>query len=409
MKRSCSLFFYEGYVGVAPTVINLSKFLNKAGYSVTIYATQNYHFSSPSTIGDNTTVIYFRSPDDIAFLSKTLDILYKVKLATLIPVIEFLWFILSFSVHIIKHHKLHTLQHDISIGIDTYGSILAFIKASLLRQQYLYLSLELNHPEIFKGFARIFPILERIAYRRSKGVIVQDKYRFKTLGKYNRYQHSNVFFLPNSASSSENSPPYLYKNNYFRELFDLNEEEFPYIILQTGMIDDLAFSKSLASAFVSINKGCALVFHERVGRGADDPYIKALREINSRNLFLSLTPLPYEQIDTLYASATIGLAFYKGVDHNFSQISMASGKLSYYLKHGKPVLVNNLESLSELVKMYQFGVVIKDPSAPLEITSAIEAILNNYSFYSKNAKICFEEEFDFAKKIVPVLSFIGEL
>jgi hypothetical protein len=40
---------------------------------------------------------------------------------------------------------------------------------------------------------------------------------------------------------------------------------------------------------------------------------------------------------------------------------------------------------------------------------AIQIILDNYDFYSKNARICFEEEFDFAKKVKPILSFIADL
>jgi hypothetical protein len=175
------------------------------------------------------------------------------------------------------------------------------------------------------------------------------------------------------------------------------------------MIQDAVFSKELAQAFVSINKGYALIFHDREQRAIDDPYIKSLKEINSKNLFLSLKPLPYEKIERIYASATIGLAFYRNLDNNFSQISKASGKISHYLKYGVPLLVNNLESLSKLVEQYNVGIVIKDPLNSLEIESAIEKILKDYSYYSKNATICFEEEFNFSKKIQPILSFMKSL
>jgi hypothetical protein len=119
--------------------------------------------------------------------------------------------------------------------------------------------------------------------------------------------------------------------------------------------------------------------------------------------------VPYEQIDKIYSSATICLAFYRDRDSNFSKISKASGKLSYYLKHGKPVLVNNIDSLRALVERYNFGLVIQNPSDPLEIEFAIKTILNNYTYFSKNAKKCFDEEFDFDKKMRPILSFIEAL
>jgi glycosyltransferase involved in cell wall biosynthesis len=79
------------------------------------------------------------------------------------------------------------------------------------------------------------------------------------------------------------------------------------------------------------------------------------------------------------------------------------------LKHGHPILVNNLESLRKLVENYKVGVVIQEPSNNIEIESAIEKILNNYSFYSENARKCFEEVFDFDKKIKPILSFMANL
>jgi UDP:flavonoid glycosyltransferase YjiC (YdhE family) len=68
-----------------------------------------------------------------------------------------------------------------------------------------------------------------------------------------------------------------------------------------------------------------------------------------------------------------------------------------------------LESLSQVVEKYKIGVVIKDPLNTLEIEAAIETILNNYAFYSENAKTCFEEEFDFAKKVKPILAFMADL
>jgi glycosyltransferase involved in cell wall biosynthesis len=317
-------------------------------------------------------------------------------------------FVCNYFINILKNKKLNSFKNDISIGIDTNGSILALIKSYFSRKKFIYLSLELNNPIYLKKLANIINVLERLAYRKSEGVIVQDEDRFKTLCEYNQYQHPRVFYLPNSASSSDSIVEERQFQNYFRETFGLREDEFPHIILQAGWIDNDTFLK-LACAFASIDRGYALVYHERVKRELDDPYIKSLRDINSKNLFLSLNPLPYEQISRIYTSATIGLVFYPDTDKNLSQISMASGKLSYFLKHGKPVLASNLDSLSRLIEKYNFGVIVKEPSNSLEIEASIEMILRNYSFYSKNAKNCFEEEFDFAKKIEPVLSFLIDL
>ena len=175
------------------------------------------------------------------------------------------------------------------------------------------------------------------------------------------------------------------------------------------MISDYVCSKSLAHAFASIDNGCALMFHGVDQKGLEDPYIQLLQQVNSKNLFLSLNPVPFEQVDQIYASSTIGLAFYANMGDNFTKIGMASGKLAFYLKHGKPVLVSNLPSLSQLVEKYKFGIVINEPSNAQEIKLAIDTILGSYNTYSNNAKLCFKAEFDFETKIKPILSFMDSL
>jgi glycosyltransferase involved in cell wall biosynthesis len=165
----------------------------------------------------------------------------------------------------------------------------------------------------------------------------------------------------------------------------------------------------LARTFESLDFGYALVLHERMKREDGDPYIRELRKINGRNLFLSLDPLPIEEVDRLYASATIGLAFYKALDSNFSLMSMASGKLGYYLKHGKPVLVNDLPSLSTFVESREIGVVVRDPCDPAQVRRAVESILANYARFSANARKCFLEELDFDRNVLPVTTFLGQV
>jgi hypothetical protein len=239
--------------------------------------------------------------------------------------------------------------------------------------------------------------------------LIQDEDRFKSFCQYYQYQHDRVFYLPNSPIAEDNFSQHTKpEQNFFREKFNLDRDQFPCLLVQAGMICNAVYSKELAEAFTKIDNNCALIFHDR-GQRKEDPYIKSLREINSKNLFLSLEPVPFDRVDEIFSSATIGLAFYADLGNNFAQISMASGKLPQYLKHGKPILVNALPSLSKLVEQYQIGIAIKDPTDSEEIKLGIQAILNNYDRYSNNARFCFEEEFDFGKKIEPVLTYIEQL
>lgn len=410
-NSSCSIFFYEGYVGVAPTIINLVKSLDRCGYSVTVYATDN-HFPKIEKVGDKTRIVYFKKISNLPFMPSLIRLVSKYNLtilASILNIVELFLFVCNYFIDVLVNNNLKCLKTDISIGVDTNGSILALLKSYFFKNEFIYLSLELNHPKNFRKLTKVLPIIEQLAYKKSKCVIIQDEDRFKTICEYYQYQHPQVFYLPNSDIASNSLSQDLPAQNYFREILNLSEDKFPHLILMAGIINDEVLAKELAQAFSFINKECALVFHERELRTINDPYIKNLQQINSKNLFFSLEPLPYDQIDKIYASATIGLAFYKDLNNNLSQIAKASGKLSQYLKHSKPILVNNLKSLSKLVESYNIGVVIKDPLNSLEIEEAIEKILSNYTFYSKNAKMCFEEEFDFAKKVEPILSFMSGL
>lgn len=250
----------------------------------------------------------------------------------------------------------------------------------------------------------------KLACMKSKGVIIQDEDRFKTLCDDYGYQHQKVFYLPNSPTPLENIYPKNDTGNYFREKFNLSVKEFPYIILQAGAIADFVLSKVLATSFASISNGCALIIHSRTPKKLEDPYIKSLLQCNSNNLFLSLEPVDYDEIDKIYSSSTIGLAFYgKNLSDNFSKISKASGKLAEYLKYGKPVLVNDLPGLVELIEKYHCGLVIRDPSNSKEISEAIEKITDSYEWYSNNAKFCYESEFDFNKNMKPILDYMNTL
>ncbi len=64
---SISIFFYEGNIGVSPTIINLSKILEHHGYLVTIYANKSDD-SQPGEIG-NVKVLYFETNKLIQFIS----------------------------------------------------------------------------------------------------------------------------------------------------------------------------------------------------------------------------------------------------------------------------------------------------------------------------------------------------
>ena len=409
-KNRFSIFLYEGNLGRSPTVINLAKLLNKIGSEVDIYAGINSSYTLTGDIGAKTKIKFTKHINDPNSINFIFQILGKIRLWAIVELIEIIFFVLQVSFAKRQSNQSFSSQNEINIGVDKKGSILCLLEYYLFKRKYVYLSLEIYHPNTYGKLATISTNpLSRLAYRNAELVVVQDEDRLKSLCEYNQYNHPHTFYLPNSPMDS-NSSPLDKKDNYFQNTLNLSDYESPCLLMQAGMISDLVCCTALAKTFASIDcKKSILIFHSSEKRELDEPYMKELKEINSHNLLLSLNPVPYDKIDTVFASVDIGLAFYKDIDNNFSQIAMASGKLANYLKHGKPVLVNNLASLSKLVDKHKIGIVIQDLSDALEIELAIDKILENYAFYSENARKCFEEEYDFGKKAEPILSYINQL
>lgn len=410
MKKQCSIVFYEGWIDVAPTVINLAKALNDKNYNVKIYCRRSqFNTSNSKDFFDKfVSVIYFESLSNSLLIVKILFKLLKaLKLGTLILLIDVIFF--WFQIRICKSkHTSELIHNELIIGIDTNGAIVSLLESILVKTKNLvYLSLELTDKENFRYCDKARYLLDKISYKKSKCLIIQDEFRFNNISKYSGYDQKNVFYIPNS-DSSDSKINFVGDGdfNYFRQIFDLDNNHYSCIVVHAGMICDEVFSKELAASFKSISGGYALIFHERRKRSLDDPYLESLKEINSKNLFLSLDPVPYEQIYKIFMSANVGIAFYKDVDENFSQICKASGKLALCLKYGKPVLMNDLESFRTLNDKYKFGIIIKDISSHIEIESAIEEIMKNYKYFSENALTCFKKEFDFTVNVRPFLDFL---
>ena len=352
-------------------------------------------------------MVCFRQAADILIINRFFLLLTKIRLESLIPIIETTIFIMQSLSRILRNHKKEVSRNSINIGIDPNGAIAALVKSYIFRQKIIYLDLELRNPKLMRGLSRFRNVLARLAFKRAECIIIQDNERYDTICGYYNYRHPRVFYLPNAPAPTQFFPNE--GENYFREKFQLNNKDFPCLVVQAGWIaEEFTFSETLARSFLNINLGCAFIFHERHERGEDYDIVK-LRNINSRNLFLSLNPVSFGQLDKVFSSITIGLAFYNEYNDTRALIAKASGKIPYYLKHGKPILVNNLKSLADLAECYKCGIVIKNPTDSNEIKYAIEEILANYVFYSKNARNCYEKEFNYEIKVKPILSFIDQL
>lgn len=384
------IFFPDGYIGVAPTIRNLAELLAEAGARVEILGWQT-GFPEASGLHRNVRVHTFRRPWSTRPGRVLARVLRRLDLEPLIASVDISWFLIRALPTILRLRAGGAWSA--TIGVDGIGSIVAVAVDPGPPRPLAYLSLELPDPFRHDPVSRLIQRLHREALGRADMVMIQDADRYEALLRHVRTKTVKPHFIPNSPRGSAHVVAN--DQDFLRERLGIEQSTFPTIVLQAGMIDDVTYSRDLARAFTALDNGCALVMHERVARRPDEPYIRELRRSNPRNLFLSLEPVDMDRLDLVYASATIGVAFYRDIDPNFGRIALASGKIAYYLKHGVPLIVNDLPSLRAFMTTHDVGVVVADPSDAAELEEAVRAILGDLERFRQNARRTFEQHLDF--------------
>ena len=404
-KPRCIIFFYEGYLGVSPTNVNLAKAVARAGYDVTIY-TVPHESGDAGELGSVKVTRFTAGP--LGTRVGALGVGRRFRVARIAR--RFV------PGHATGSLALRTLLSELRARVAALPE--PYTSASILRGEWPLRS-RLRCSGVGSCSSRsscsCLP-------RRSAGFGVRlggspiggrrrrshrDPTRFDLLARELRWRHPTRLTLPNSPFADDTAAQQTPEENYFRARFGIPARKR--IALQAGMINDITCSAALAAGFIPI-RDWALVLHERMKRLPDEPYLAALARSNPHNLYLSLDPLRYDQVDRVFAAADVGLAFYQPLesDDNYRFIS-SSGKLTHYLKHGKPLLVSALPSLAGIVERYECGLVIRNPADADEIGAALEQIARRYEEFTRNAARCFTECFEFGRAVEPVIQLLDQL
>ena len=365
--RSCLICFSEGYIGIAPTIVNAAQRFAELGVHVDILTFEaEGKFPPAPAFQGCIKIIQIRRFRQWSRFACIIDLLRMA-------------FISMFS------------SYDFVIGIDMIGVLggyAALIRSRQRRPKFICWSLEIPpRPHPGGRIMRVLQWFEMKLLKRADLIVVQDRYRARLLCEQNKLSNVATAFVPNSAMGRAN----IGQSSYLHDRLGIAREVR--IVLHAGMIGDEVMSFKLAAAARNWPDSHVLVLHERENRNPDDPYLVAIREAAGGRVKLSLTPVPLNELDKVVSSAKIGIVLYSP-DHgeNFSTVGFASGKLSYYLRNGVPVIVNSVPALEEIVNSNRCGIVVKDMS---EIGNAIVEIESKYSLYSAKALECFDKHFDF--------------
>lgn len=397
-KKKIAILFYEGYLSIAPTLINFIQFLTDQEFEIDLYTTDTHQQYAPDiSIPQLNTVKYKGLLGAVG--KKALTSRTKHSFKDILPNLYYYLNATAFA-NFCKQ-KVPKKKYDFVIGVDTVGIIAAQSAVNNKDIPLIYFSLEIDFLFVHKFFlSRILKNREIKAHKQCKLTLIQDLDRLNYLLKENQLSLNNTqyLFLPNSPRGGDHLNNHS-QGSFFNKLFSLNNDEF--IVLAAGMIHEAVFSLKIAEQCATQKNEYKMVFHERQKMNVStNLYLQKIQQKGGPNLYLSLNPLAYNQIHEIFSSCHIGLALYNpdyGV--NFSNIVFASGKLSHFLKFAKPIIVYDLPGMRELIEQWKCGVVINNIS---QLNQAIQLIKSDYQNYASNAYRCFQQVFNFDKHCIKI-------
>lgn len=408
MSKKIGIIFWDGWLGVAPTLLSIIAYFSEKNYHVFVYLRDDNEFdlsiietfnkeqvtfrriptkanSFKKSLVD-TALLFLRKAKDHHWISLDKFNLILFRAEQLKSYFE----IIHFSNQIKKSQEKN---YEATFCVDTIG-LFAHRKSKMQSEKTINLSLELLYDlesdkewlnKLIKKNERFY-LKHKVAF-----TLIQDSYRWAIYKRINKVEEDNFLVLPNSTRKNSESE-LIQKSDFFYKRFNLDSETV--IVLSAGMICDEVCSHEIAQVVGNYNfkTKTKIIFHNRIKNDViRQLYIEEVRLVGKDNVCLSLDPVLFSELHTVFNSAQIGLVIYntENEDENFSAIGAASGKLYQYLKYGLPVIVSNLPGLKEIVLENEIGLTVDSPS---DIPEAIEKINSNYQWYSNNAKLAFDNK-----------------
>jgi glycosyltransferase involved in cell wall biosynthesis len=375
--KQIAVFAPLGRLDQQPGIINAANCFAASGYQVDVFTVRNTYYAEATFPHPNIQVRYF----PIRY-SQPRESRLLVTLAFTIWMLLMSW----------------RGRHSLIFAGGIRGLISSYVYSLFYRAEIINYQTELYiGQKLDTKAAKLFKAIERRAAQRSLITIEHDEQRCKLLCDDLGVSENNVIIVPNAPLG----PARKVSSAYLHNQLDLPPQSK--ILLNPGTLSE-AFASSLAvrsSQNLTDNWNC--VVHSAKPLTASDPYLQTLIALNQRQkVVFSLDPVPYERIDELLSSATIGLVLYSDqVGENTSSVGLASGKLSHFLKLGIPVIVSNLPGLSDFVLLHRVGLVLDDYG---RLPDLVEQIESDLSEYRNRCISCFNDYLAYEKSFEKVIN-----
>lgn len=276
-------------------------------------------------------------------------------------------------------------RYDFIIAAGVRALFMVGVYSLFTRYKYIYLSLELyikKEMDSIKGKA--FKFLEGLFNRRVLFSIIQDEQRAKILQRENKVKSKDILIFPNSSLPLAKDR----ENKSASSLSISDKLQGKRVVLYAGSIfARWAMTKELIAEAVNWPDDWVLLIHSRANLSEIKGFMPEERNGENSKVVFSTEPLNEDDYETLVKSSYVGIALYDGkISENIYYLGYSSGKIAQYLKCSKPVIVNRLPLLKELIESYKCGITINKLE---EIKDALIEIASNYESFSQNALMAY--------------------
>ena len=352
------LILKEPFLDRIPSLKTLIWFLLNRGYRITLITSESERCILLSFEHRNLQVKKVKQRSKLLELPTTVKLLLKT-----------LSFVLSQKVNFL-------------IGGDATGNVIASKVAKILKKKHIFFVLE--YPQIITNKILSLTRLQKLENKSLANadiIITHDKWHKQFLLSHFNLK-SNILLLPNASFT----PEVPMKSDFLQKRLNLQGQK---IVLHSGGFGRWFKCKELAESTSNWSENVKLVFHISHRMNGDEYFESVYNSNTYGKVLFSLDPVNTYELDSLVASADIGIALYseEELDYRATYMGLAAGKIGNYLKCGVPVVATRLPSLS-YIEEYNCGILVDQES---NIADAINQILSNRNMFSKNAHRCYKE------------------
>jgi glycosyltransferase involved in cell wall biosynthesis len=416
----------EGNINNNPNLTGIVEILCENGYIVSIVSPKKEIIQISPCEGSNL-IIYKKEYNILDFLKLDFPLILKIRL-----IIDKQVYLLGISARIIKNaqffcsaQKMVTIiecmlkkpvfqsllnwserlflkdnRYLIIIGIDRDGIILASETSHFLKTSCGLISYEIFFQnETSEEFKRV----EKISCRDIKFAICQDSVRSYHLSTENDIPLEKIINIPVAGRGTKKGEKTKYIHNA------LNIPNGKKIALYAGSIYEWAMIKELIQSVSNWPDNWVLVLHDRYG--AKGTLCELMKGVMNKSIYISneIFPRP-EDLTKMIKAIDAGIALYEpkysGMydGNNLKYLGLASGKISTYLQHGVPVIMNENGIISEYIQQYHAGFVVKEIQEIAQVLHKVDQTKCKDGCYS-----LFSEVLDLDANINPLMQKMNEL